>query len=118
MTAVTDSFPGCPKRTANDVVEVRAATACASRRSTRKTTEPRGITEVNQTGVVDLHYTHAGMPESLERIVSSERFAPFVTACDGDRERAVALYEWTGKVAGAFWTEFRVLEIAYRNRID
>ncbi len=57
-------------------------------------------------------------PAELEHIISSPRFATFVDLADGDRQLAADLYDWTGKIAGALFTDFRILEVAYRNRID
>ncbi len=31
---------------------------------------------------------------------------------------ATELYEWTGELAGALFTDFRHLEIVFRNRVD
>jgi hypothetical protein len=56
-------------------------------------------------------------PNDLERLVSNERFATYVTECKGDRLRAASLYKWTGEIGGALLTDFRHLEIVYRNTI-
>lgn len=57
-------------------------------------------------------------PANLAKLISPGRFATFVTLANGDRRRAVDLYEWTGAVAGALFTDFRTLEVVYRNHID
>ena len=54
----------------------------------------------------------------LEAFISSPRFATYVTMAAGDRDKAVELYHWTGLVAGGLMTDFRVLEVLLRNRID
>ena len=55
--------------------------------------------------------------DQLERFISQPRFASYVEACDGDRNRAVELYHWTGEVAGALLVDFRHLEVIVRNHI-
>lgn len=57
-------------------------------------------------------------PSDLEQLISPGRFATFVTLASADRSLAVDLYEWTGDVAGALFTDFRTLEVVYRNHID
>lgn len=57
-------------------------------------------------------------PGHLERLISSPRFGAYVDECQGDRDQAVALYHWTGRLAGGFLEDFRHLEIIYRNVID
>lgn len=55
--------------------------------------------------------------DQLEHFVSEPRFASYVDACDGDRERAAELYHWTGAIAGALLVDFRHLEVILRNHI-
>ena len=55
--------------------------------------------------------------DQLEHLVSEPRFATYVDACNGDRDRAVELYHWTGEVAGAFLVDFRHFEVILRNHI-
>ena len=57
-------------------------------------------------------------PSELEQLISPGRFATFVTLANGDRSLAVDLHEWTGAVAGALFTDFRTLEVVYRNHVD
>lgn len=57
-------------------------------------------------------------PADLAKLISPGRFATFVTLASGDRWRALDLYEWTGAVAGDLFTDFRTLEVVYRNHID
>lgn len=54
----------------------------------------------------------------LERLISPARFNTFVELSSGDRDVATRLYEWTGSLAGALFTDFRHLEIVFRNRVD
>ena len=56
--------------------------------------------------------------DHLERLISPERFATYVAECAGDRERAVALYHWTGRLSGALSEDLRCLEVVYRNTLD
>ncbi len=55
--------------------------------------------------------------DQLEHFVSKPRFASYVDACAGDRERAAELYHWTGEVAGALLVDFRHFEVILRNHI-
>ena len=55
--------------------------------------------------------------DHLERLISPERFATYVAECSGDRERAVALYHWTGRLSGALTEDLRCLEVVYRNTV-
>ncbi|MFT7475779.1 MAG: hypothetical protein ACI81L_002720 [Verrucomicrobiales bacterium] len=55
--------------------------------------------------------------DRLEEFISGPRFATYVTACSGDRDRAVKLYYWTGDVGGALLVDFRHLEVILRNHI-
>lgn len=53
----------------------------------------------------------------LEQLISSERFAPYVRAAGGDRDRAVRLYQWNGRVSGAFYEVLQYVEVFLRNAI-
>lgn len=57
-------------------------------------------------------------PNELEQLVSPARFATFVTLANGDRDLAAELYDWTGEIAGALFTDLRTLEVVYRNCIN
>lgn len=57
-------------------------------------------------------------PDDLERLISPARFATFVDLASGDRDTAALLYAWTGELAGALFTDYRQLEVAFRNRVD
>lgn len=54
----------------------------------------------------------------LERLVSAARFAPYVAECGGDRERAVDLYHWSARMAGAVHVDLGYFEISFRNRLN
>ena len=58
------------------------------------------------------------MPDELEHLISPARFSTFVDLSWGDRMVATKLYEWTGRLAGALFTDFRHLEIVFRNKVD
>ena len=57
-------------------------------------------------------------PAELEHLISPQRFETYVTLAHGDRSLAAELYEWTGAIAGALFTDFRTVEIVFRNLID
>lgn len=57
-------------------------------------------------------------PDNLEALISAPRFQTYVNMCNGDKAQAVELYHWTGEVSGALLTDFRVLEVLFRNLID
>jgi hypothetical protein len=50
--------------------------------------------------------------------ISVPRLAPFVEAVGGDRERALALYEWHGELAAACFGAMHHFEVLVRNAID
>jgi hypothetical protein len=55
---------------------------------------------------------------AVELLVSPERFSSYLKAAGGDRDRAVALYEWNVSLAGACFEAFHYVEIIVRNAID
>ncbi len=57
-------------------------------------------------------------PDDLERLISPARFATFVDLASGDRDTAAHLYAWTGELAGALFTDYRQLEVMFRNQVD
>lgn len=57
-------------------------------------------------------------PDDLEKLISPARFSTFVELSSGNRYTATRLYAWTGRLAGALLTDFRHLEIVFRNRVD
>lgn len=57
-------------------------------------------------------------PNELESLISQPRFATYVSLAGGDRLLARDLYQWTGELAGALITDFRTLEVVFRNLVD
>lgn len=53
--------------------------------------------------------------DDLERRVSSARTGTYLRAVDGDRVRALALYEWHARLTGALFTVVADIEIVVRN---
>jgi hypothetical protein len=53
--------------------------------------------------------------DALVASLSPERMATYVTATDGDRERAMRLYTWNTAVSAAFYGPLQGLEVALRN---
>jgi len=52
---------------------------------------------------------------SLESALSIDRFSSYLTAADGDRRRAIALYEWNSRVSAAFYVPLQAVEVGLRN---
>jgi hypothetical protein len=52
---------------------------------------------------------------NVEASLSRERFATYANATDGDRRRAIALYEWNSAVSAAFYVPLQTVEVAFRN---
>lgn len=57
----------------------------------------------------------SGTFTDLQRWFSAERLAPYARACEGDRDRAVALYAWNGELAAALWRTLGHVEVLLRN---
>jgi hypothetical protein len=57
-------------------------------------------------------------PDQVDRWLSGARFNAYLQACDGDRDRAVALYNWNAEVSAAFLEVLYHLEVLLRNAID
>lgn len=53
--------------------------------------------------------------DALVASLSPERMATYVTATDGDRERAMRLYTWNTAISAAFYGPLQGLEVALRN---
>lgn len=53
-----------------------------------------------------------------ERWLSSERLAPYLSACGGDVVRALDLYEWNASLAQALMRDISHFEVALRNAYD
>jgi hypothetical protein len=54
----------------------------------------------------------------LRRLVSADRFEPYLTDAAGSPEAAASLYAWSGRVAGAVYEELGMAEIVLRNVLD
>lgn len=54
----------------------------------------------------------------VEDWLSPQRFATYLTAADGDRLRALALYEWNARVSAALLHDLGHLEVGLRNACD
>ncbi len=57
-------------------------------------------------------------PEQVEEWLSGPRFQAYRQACDGDHDKAVALYNWNAEVSAAFMEVLYHLEVLLRNAID
>ena len=55
---------------------------------------------------------------TLQQLLSAARMAPYLSACGGDWERAVELYDWNAKVSSAFFESIHYLEVGLRNVMD
>ena len=55
------------------------------------------------------------MTPGLERIISAERFAPYLLAAGFDPKRALELYLWNMRVSAAFLPMICVSEVSVRN---
>ena len=54
----------------------------------------------------------------IEDWLSTPRFGVYLAATSGDRDRALALYEWNARAAAAFHHDLGHLEVALRNAYD
>lgn len=52
---------------------------------------------------------------ALERSITPTRMATYLSAAEGDRERARALYLWDRDLSAAFLADLAILEVALRN---
>lgn len=50
-----------------------------------------------------------------EKWLSAERLTPYLKACDGDAEKALALYEWNSSLAQLLMRDISNFEVALRN---
>ena len=55
--------------------------------------------------------------QAIEEVLSSERFAPYLTASHGDHVYAVQRYLWNARVAKAFLFPLHLAEISTRNAV-
>lgn len=53
----------------------------------------------------------------LDDCLMPARMAPYLRACDGDRERARRLYVWNIEISAAFWGPINGVEVAIRNAV-
>lgn len=54
----------------------------------------------------------------VARYISQPRLEPYLTEANGDRERALALYQWNTQLAAAFQEVLANVEVLVRNAID
>lgn len=52
---------------------------------------------------------------AIPRVLSTDRYATFLAACNGNQEQAVRLCSWNIAMSAALWGGFSVMEIALRN---
>jgi hypothetical protein len=57
-------------------------------------------------------------PDKTDAWISAERFAPFLEHAGRDRARALDLYLWHARMAGASLATLHHFEVALRNAID
>jgi len=57
-------------------------------------------------------------PDQAEAWLSDVRFHAYSQACDGEHDRAVALYNWNAEASSAFMEILYHLEVLLRNAID
>jgi hypothetical protein len=57
-------------------------------------------------------------PDQVDAWLSGVRFHAYAQACDGNHDRAVALYNWNAEVSAAFLEILYHLEVLLRNAID
>lgn len=55
--------------------------------------------------------------DELPHVLSEPRFATYLKAMAGDRERALELYEWNLRISAAFLVPLQVCEVATRNAV-
>lgn len=57
-------------------------------------------------------------PDQVAKWLGIPRFNAYLQACDGEHDRAVALYNWNAEISAAFLEIIYHLEILFRNAID
>lgn len=55
---------------------------------------------------------------TLERILSNERLAPYLSKHNGDHEKAIQHYKANIKISESFYAGIAILEVGLRNNID
>ncbi|NJQ01763.1 Abi family protein [Streptomyces zingiberis] len=56
--------------------------------------------------------------KAVIELISPDRLTPYLSACAGDSTAALALYQWNGDLAAAFFEPLGHLEIMLRNALD
>lgn len=69
-------------------------------------------------GVLTTRGNHHVAYEWVERWLGQPRYQRYISACNGDRARALALYEWNVSVGSALMRDIAHFEIALRNAYD
>lgn len=59
-----------------------------------------------------------GLYEVLESHLAAARLTPYLTSADGNRRRAIQLYQWNIEVSGAVYEALHVVEVVLRNAMD
>ena len=77
----------------------------------------RGVLSNYGTRFVTVPDTPTPMGQLLQHRLSSERLKPYVTAAQGDLDRAAELYEWNAEVASAFHLVVGHFEVVLRNAL-
>lgn len=54
----------------------------------------------------------------VEEKISTQRMAGYLTESNGDRARAVELYEWNNNLSASLWQLISILEVGVRNSLD
>lgn len=62
--------------------------------------------------------TAASSDAWIEKWLSAGRFATYLQAAGGSRQRALALYEWNARLSAAFLRDLSHLEVGFRNACD
>jgi hypothetical protein len=62
--------------------------------------------------------SHGYSAERVRDLLSPHRLGPYLEQSDGDPERALELYEWSGRMASAAFETVAHLEVIMRNSID
>ena len=71
-----------------------------------------------QLNKLSMYYFNRNNLENLEKSLSLERFAEYLSKTDGNREEAMRLYAWNTAVSAAFYAPLQALEITLRSRIN
>lgn len=83
-----------------------------------KTDDAVGTLPAKREGRFDSDAKDEQAPSALpwaEKWLSAERLIPYLKACDGDAEKALALYEWNSSLAQLLMRDISNFEVALRN---